>query len=64
MEKNKVLRKTDRMQQIFDHSERTKIRASEVGITLKISDKALAELERIEYESAKAMQDASKYLWR
>ena len=64
MEKNENLGETDRMQQVFDHSKRIKIPAREVGVTLKVSDKALAELDRIAEENAKAMRDTGKYLWR
>ena len=64
MAKSKTLRKDDCMRQIFDHSKRIKIPAREVGVTLKVSDEAIAELDRIAEENAKAAQDAGKYLWR
>ena len=49
---------------ITDTSKRTTIPASEVGVTLTISDKALKELERIQEETVKAAQEDQKFSWR
>ena len=45
-------------------SKRTTIPASEVGVTLTISDKALEELDRIQEETIKAAQEGQKFSWR
>ena len=45
-------------------SNRTTIPASEVGVTLTISEKALAELDRIQEETIKAAQESQKFSWR
>ena len=42
----------------------TTIPASEVGVTLMISDKALKELDRIQEETIKAAQEDQKFSWR
>ncbi len=47
-----------------DVSERTTIPASDVGVTLKISDKVLRELDQIQEESVKAAQEDQKFSWR
>ena len=43
---------------------RKTIAASEVGLSLTISDKALKELERIQEETIKAAQEDQKFSWR
>ena len=43
---------------------RTTIPASEVGVTLTISDKALKKLERIQEETVMAAQEDQKFSWR
>ena len=45
-------------------SERTTLPASDVGVTLRISDEALRELERIQEETVKAAQEDQKFSWR
>ena len=45
-------------------SKRTTIPASEVGVTLTISNKALEELDRIQVETIKAAQEGQKSSWR
>ena len=45
-------------------SNRTTIPASDVGVTLTISEKALAELDRIQEETIKAAQEGQKFSWR
>lgn len=43
---------------------RMTIPASEVGVTLTISQKALKELERIQEETVMAAQEDQKFSWR
>ena len=43
---------------------RTTIPASEVGVTLTISERALKELERIQEETMMAAQEDQKFSWR
>ena len=45
-------------------SKRTTIPASDVGVTLTISNKALEELDRIQEETIKAAQEGQKFSWR
>ena len=45
-------------------SKRTTIPASDVGVTLTISKKALEELDRIQEETIKAAQEGQKFSWR
>ena len=45
-------------------SKRTTIPASEVGVTLTISNKALEELDRIQEETIEAAQEGQKSSWR
>ena len=45
-------------------SKRTTILASDVGVTLTISNKALEELDRIQEETIKAVQEGQKFSWR
>ena len=47
-----------------DVSERTTIPASDVGVTLRISDEALRELDQIQEETIKAAQEDQKFSWR
>ena len=51
-------------QPIVRVSRRKTIPASEVGVTLTISDEARAELDRIEEEANKAAQEGQKFYWR
>ena len=51
-------------QEAAHDSERTTIRASEVGVTLMISDKALKELDQIQEKTIKAAQEDQKFSWR
>ena len=45
-------------------SKRKTIPASDVGVTLTISNKALEEVDRIQEETIKAAQEAQKFSWR
>ena len=45
-------------------SKRKTIRASDVGVTLTISNRALEEVDRIQEESIKAAQEGQKFSWR
>ena len=45
-------------------SKRKTIPASDVGVTLTISDKALEEVDRIQEETVKAAQEVQKFAWR
>ena len=45
-------------------SKRTTLPSSEVGVTLTISKKALAELDRIQEETIVAAQETQKFSWR
>lgn len=45
-------------------SQRKTIPASEVGVTLTISNKALEEVDRIQEETIKAAQESQKFSWR
>ena len=45
-------------------AKRTTIPASEVGVTLKVSAKALEKLDRIQEETIKAAQEGQKFSWR
>ena len=45
-------------------SKRKTIPASDVGVTLTISDKALEEVDRIQEETIKAAQEVQKFSWR
>ena len=47
-----------------DVSERITIPASDVGVTLRISDKALRKLDQIQEEIVKAAQADQKFSWR
>ena len=52
------------VQPIVRVSRRKTIPASEVGVTLTISDKARVELDRIQEETNKAAQEGRKFYWR
>ncbi len=45
-------------------SKRQSILAREVGVSLTISKKALDEVDRIEAETIKVIQEAQKFSWR
>jgi len=45
-------------------SQRKTIPASDVGVTLTISNKALEEVDRIQEETIKAAQESQKFSWR
>lgn len=45
-------------------SKRKTIPASDVGVTLTISNKALEEVDRIQEETIKAAQEGQKFSWR
>ena len=51
-------------QPVVRASKRTTIPAGAVGVTLTISEKALAEIDRIQEEAIKAAQEGLKYFWR
>lgn len=43
---------------------RPTISASDVGVTLRISDETLKEIEQIQEENIKAAQEDRKFAWR
>ena len=43
---------------------RPTISASDVGVTLRISDETLKEIEQIQEENIKAAQEDQKFSWR
>ena len=45
-------------------SSRRTIAASDVGITLTISDKALQEFDRLQEQAIKAAEEGRKFSWR
>ena len=45
-------------------AKRPTIPASDVGVTLKISEKALRKLDQIQEETIKAAQEDQKFSWR
>lgn len=45
-------------------SRRKTIPASEVGVTLTISNKALEEVDQIQEKTTKAAQEVQKFSWR
>ena len=47
-----------------DNSERMTLPASEVGVTLTISEKALKEIKQIQEETVKAAQEDQQFSWR
>ena len=64
MSKKETPRVAERSQETAQESKRTTIPASEVGVTLTISDKALKEIDRIQEENIKAAQEGQKFSWR
>ena len=61
---NIASRRREPAQPIVRVSRRKTIPASEVGVTLTISDEARAELDRIQEETNKAAQEGQKFYWR
>ena len=61
---DKAPRSLEPSQPVVRASKRTTIPASAVGVTLTISEKALAELERIQEETIQAEQEGRKFFWR
>ncbi|MCY4029694.1 MAG: hypothetical protein OXH75_25690 [Acidobacteria bacterium] len=51
-------------QPIIRDPHRKTIPASDVGVTLTISEEARAELDRIQEETVKAAQQGQKFSWR
>ena len=49
---------------LFKFPKRKTIPASDVGVTLTISNKALEEVDRIQEETIKAAQEVQKFSWR
>ena len=64
MPDKKTPRSPEPIQPIVRTSHRTTVPASTVGVTLTISQKALAELDRIQEETIKAAQEGQKFSWR
>ena len=64
MADDKAPRNPGPTQPIIRTSHRTTIPASAVGVTLRISERALAELDRIQEETIKAAREAQKSSWR
>ena len=48
----------------FKRSERATFPASDIGVTLRVSDEALEEFDRIQDERIKAAQEDQKFSWR
>ena len=61
---DKAPRSPDPTQPVVRVSKKTTIPASAVGVTLTISEKALAELDRIQEETIQAEQEGRKFFWR
>lgn len=57
-------RDSDRAREAAERSTRRTIAASDVGVTLRISDQALKELDKIREETIKASQEDQKFSWR
>ena len=55
---------TDSVPDTTKDSSRKTIAASDVGITLTISDKALQEFDRLQEKAFKAAQEDRKFSWR
>lgn len=51
-------------QPVVRTQKRTTLPASDVGVTLKISEQTLAKLDRIRDEAIKAAQESRNLLWR
>lgn len=64
MSNKKAPRAAERSRRSPPRSERTTIPASDVGVTLTISDEALEEIDRIQEENIKAAQEGQKFSWR
>ena len=64
MNDKETLRGPDPSKQSAKVSKRTTIPASDVGVTLTISDKALREIDRIQEESIEAAKEGQKFSWR
>lgn len=64
MSNRETPRAPDRSKETTQVPKRTTIPASDVGITLTISDKALKEIDRIQEENIKAAQEGQKFSWR
>lgn len=50
--------------EVTQESRRPTIPASQVGVTLTISDKARKELDKLQEEAVKALQEDQKFSWR
>ncbi len=55
---------TDRIPDVGRVSERKTIRASDVGLSLTLSDKALKEFDRIQEETIRAAEQDQNFSWR
>ena len=64
MSKKKTPRAAERSRLPPPKSKRTTIPASDVGVTLTISDEALEEIDRIQEENIKAAREGQKFSWR
>lgn len=64
MSNKKAPRAAERSRPSPPRSKRTTIPASDVGVTLTISDEALEEIDRIQEENIKAAQEGQKFSWR
>ena len=64
MTKKESPRDPARSQNTAHVSKRITIPASDVGVTLTISDKAREEIDRIQEEAIKAAQESRDLLWR
>ena len=62
--KDKAARSPKRNLPVARPSNRTPIPSRDLGVTLMISEKARAELDRIEEETIKAAEEAQKFSWR
>lgn len=51
-------------QETTQTSKRPTIPAGDVGVTLRISDKTLKEIEQIQQETIKAAHEDQKFSWR
>ena len=57
-------RDPDRSEARAQIPKRKTIPASDVGVSLTVSDKALKEVERLQEEAIKAAQEVHKFSWR
>ena len=60
--KNKASKLPAKATQVFP--EATTMDAKEIGVTLKIGDATLRELDKIQEETIKAAQENEKFAWR